>query len=188
MQRGDCSLHALDAGAEIGAFEPAGDGDIALQVFAADLLFAGGVLDVAIGLMLIYVALPRRTPSRTPTLATIVVASILVFLASSRVRFDRTLLSSGVYRYGGLPAPGEFATIFYKDGRTATVTVNREPDGNLILSTNGKPDASVPGDWLASHAARKRGPLRDDVSTQVLLPLIAMAHAPRARTAAAGRH
>ena len=45
MQRGDCGLHALDAGAEIGAFEPAGDGDIALQVFAADLLLAGGVLN-----------------------------------------------------------------------------------------------------------------------------------------------
>ncbi len=45
VQRGDCGLHALDAGAEVDAFEAAGDGDVALQVFAANLLFAGGVLD-----------------------------------------------------------------------------------------------------------------------------------------------
>ena len=45
VQRGDRSLHALDAGAEIGAFEAAGDGDVALQIFAANLLLAGGVLD-----------------------------------------------------------------------------------------------------------------------------------------------
>ncbi|PYP49548.1 MAG: spermidine synthase, partial [Gemmatimonadetes bacterium] len=149
------------------------------------LLIAGAALDVAIGLLLMYVALPRRTASRTPTLATIVIASILVFFGASRVRFDRSLLSSGVYRFGGLPAPGEFTNTFYKDGRTATVTVEREPDGNLILSTNGKPDASVSGDWLAPPARRlTRQSLSDDVSTQVLLPLIAMAHAPQARAAA----
>jgi spermidine synthase len=149
------------------------------------LLISGAALDVAIGLVLMYVALPRLTESRTRTLGAIAAASILIFLAASSVRFDRSLLSSGVYRFGGIPSPGEFATTFYKDGRTATVTVKREGDGNLILSTNGKPDASVPPDWLATQAARKtRRPLQDDVSTQVLLPLIAMAHAPHARTAA----
>jgi hypothetical protein len=148
------------------------------------LLISGAALDVAIGLILLYVALPRGESSRTPTLARLAIASVLLLLAASRVRFDRQLLSSGVYRFGGLPAPGDFTITFYKDGRTSTVTVKREPDGNQILSTNGKPDASVPGDWLAAHAARKRGPLRDDVSTQVLLPLIAMAHAPRATSAA----
>jgi spermidine synthase len=148
------------------------------------LLVSGAALDVAIGLILLYVALPRGAPLRTPTLAKLAIASVLLLFAASRVRFDRQLLSSGVYRFGGLPARGEFTITFYKDGRTSTVTVKREPDGNQILSTNGKPDASVPGDWLGPHSARKRGPLRDDVSTQVLLPLIAMAHAPRATSAA----
>jgi spermidine synthase len=146
------------------------------------LLIAGGALDAVIGLILLVVALPPRSSARTYTVAGLAIASVLVFIAASRVRFDHQLLSSGVYRFGGLPSPGEFIITFYKDGRTSTVTVKHEPDGNQILSTNGKPDASVPGDWLASK--RKRGPLRDDVSTQVLLPLIAMAHAPRARSAA----
>ena len=45
MQRGDRGLHALDAGTEVDAFESAGDGDVALQIFAANLLLAGVVLD-----------------------------------------------------------------------------------------------------------------------------------------------
>jgi spermidine synthase len=149
------------------------------------LLISGAALDVAIGLMLMYVALPRLAVSRTRTLAAIAIASILIFSAAASMRFDRSLLSSGVYRFGGLPTPGEFTTTFYKDGRTATVTVKREGDGNLILSTNGKPDASVPADWLTPASKGKaRRPLQDDVSTQILLPLIAMAHAPQAKTAA----
>jgi predicted membrane-bound spermidine synthase len=148
------------------------------------LLIAGGALDVVIGLMLLIVALPPRSSARTLTVTGVAIACVLVFLGASRVGFDRQVLSSGVYRFGGLPSPGEFTITFYKDGRTSTVTVKHEPDGNQILSTNGKPDASVPGDWLAPQIARKRGPLRDDVSTQVLLPLIALAHAPRAEAAA----
>ena len=149
------------------------------------LVIAGGALDVAIGLVLLYIALPRGATSRTPMLATLLLASTLVFLGASRVRFDRGLLASGVYRFGGLPAPGDFTTTFYKDGRTATVTVRHSREGSLIISTNGKPDASVDSDWVAPDAARtKRRSLVDDVSTQVLLPLIALAHAPQARNAA----
>jgi predicted membrane-bound spermidine synthase len=149
------------------------------------LVVAGGALDVAVGLVLLYVALPRSEASRTPTLATLFAASIVLFLIASCLRFDRSLLSSGVYRFGGLPARGDFITTFYRDGRTATVTVRRSREGSLILSTNGKPDASVDSAWLAPDAARrKRRSLVDDVSTQVLLPLIAIAHAPHAKSAA----
>ena len=99
--------------------------------------------------------------------------------------FDTRLLASGVYRYGGIPTPGEFVTTFYKDGRTATVSVKRTDSGDVILSTNGKPDASVSPDWMAGDPkATGRRPLRDDVATQVLLPLLSLAHAPNARSAA----
>ena len=148
------------------------------------LLVAGAALDVVIGLWLIYFAIPRGGSSRTRVLTTLAIASVVVFVAASSVRFDRTLLGSGVYRFGGLPAPGEFVTTFYKDGRTATVTVKRTTEGTLVLSTNGKPDASVGADWLKPKPGAKRRPLRDDVSTQILLPLIALAHAPQAKYAA----
>ena len=150
------------------------------------LVIAGAVLDVAIGLVLLNFALRRLVAPRAPAVPSLVFALMLVvFLGASTVRFDRSLLSSGVYRFGGIPTPGEFAMVFYKDGRTSTVTVKRTQDGYLILSTNGKPDASVSPDWLAPAATRtKRQSLVDDVSTQVLLPLIAIAHAPQAKTAA----
>ena len=148
------------------------------------LLIGGAALDVVVGLILLYVALPSSTRGRS--LAVAAVASLVVFLGASSVRFDRSLLGSGVYRFGGIPAPGEFINTFYKDGRTATVTVKRfRDDSTLILSTNGKPDASVSKDWLVPPAQRKaRRSLRDDVSTQILLPVIALAHASRAKYAA----
>jgi predicted membrane-bound spermidine synthase len=148
------------------------------------LVVAGGALDVAVGLMLLYVALPRSEASRTRVLATLLAASIVFFLAASSLRFDRSLLSSGVYRFGGIPERGDFTTTFYRDGRTATVTVRLSREGSLILSSNGKPDASVDSAWLAPDAAHTKRRLVDDVSTQVLLPLIAIAHAPHAKSAA----
>ncbi len=147
------------------------------------LLITGAAMDVAVGLILLAVAIPRATSSRRLITAA-AIASLLVLIAASTIRFDQTLLGSGVYRFGGLPSPGEFVTTFYKDGRTATVTVRRTSDSTLVLSTNGKPDASVGVDWLSATGRSKKRTLRDDVSTQILLPLIAMAHAPHARTAA----
>jgi predicted membrane-bound spermidine synthase len=149
------------------------------------LVVAGGALDVAIGLGLLYVALPRTEESRTRTLATLLAASIVLFLVVSSLRFDRSLLSSGVYRFGGIPERGDFSTTFYRDGRTATVTVRLSREGSLILSSNGKPDASVDSAWLAPNSASaKQRSLLDDVSTQALLPLLAIAHAPHATRAA----
>ncbi|MGZ3500823.1 MAG: fused MFS/spermidine synthase [Gemmatimonadaceae bacterium] len=150
------------------------------------LVISGAALDVAIGLVLLYVAFRRAVTPQAQTVPTLLFASILVLVVgASTVRFDRSLLASGVYRFGGLPEPGEFRMIFYKDGRTSSVSVRGTKDGYRVLSTNGKPDASVPGDWLAPPAARmKRESLVDDMSTQVLLPLIAIAHVPQAKSAA----
>jgi spermidine synthase len=150
------------------------------------LVIAGAAVDVAIGLVLLYVVLRRAVVPRTPVVPGLLFASALVvFLGASTVRFDRRLLASGVYRLGGIPKPGEFTMAFYKDGRTSSVSVKRTPDGYTVLSTNGKPDASLSGEWLAPHTARtKRRSLVDDASTQVLLPLIGIAHAPQAKSAA----
>jgi hypothetical protein len=119
-------------------------------------------------------------------LALAAAATALVFVVSAAgAPFDRSVIASGVFRDGLLPGRGEYATTFYRDGRTATVTVRRAADGAITLATNGKPDASVRANWLRADTARvPRWSLRDDDATQVLLPLIALAHAPHARTAA----
>ena len=46
MEIGDGFLHAGDGGAEVGAFEAAGDGDHELQVFADDFVLRRELLDV----------------------------------------------------------------------------------------------------------------------------------------------
>lgn len=111
--------------------------------------------------------------------------AVLVILAGA-TPFDPAVLTSGVYRYGVVSDPGRFTIPFYADGRTATVSVRRHVESRtLTLATNGKPDASLALDWIrpAAHDTA-RLPVTGDQVTQLLLPLITLAHAPGARTAA----
>ena len=94
-------------------------------------------------------------------------------------------LSSGVYRYGSLPNPAGRHIVFYRDGRTATVAVGRQlPDSFMWIATNGKPDASVDRAWFSARDTTKRRVLNGDISTQVLIPVITLAHMPNAKLAA----
>lgn len=149
------------------------------------LLGAGAALDVLLGLALLYASARRPGASRR-ALALAAGITALVFVAAARTaRFDHALLASGVFRTGLLPLRGEFTTPFYEDGRTATVSVQRTAAGDVILATNGKPDASVAAAWLnVDSIPRRLLPLKDDMATQVLVPLIALAHVPHAQTAA----
>jgi predicted membrane-bound spermidine synthase len=107
---------------------------------------------------------------------------------------DHAVLTSGVYRYAAVTEPGTYAVPFYRDGRTATVSVRRHQRSQMVtLATNGKPDASLSSEWIgagrdttpaALAAVRARRPLTGDQVTQALLPLLALAHAPRAGSAA----
>jgi spermidine synthase len=55
----------------------------------------------------------------------------------------------------------------------------------LSLATNGKPDASLGREWFGScDSVTTRAPLTGDAATQALTPLISLAYAPGARTAA----
>jgi hypothetical protein len=116
-----------------------------------------------------------------------VAGAVAVFVVTVAVRtnFDPTFITSGVYRYGGVQAPGSRHVLFYKDGRTATVSVRRIPEsGGLTLGTNGKPDGSLGPEWMNPRLAAKPGPFTHDAPTQLFVPLVALAHAPRAREAA----
>jgi spermidine synthase len=116
------------------------------------------------------------------------VAAVVVAIATQG-GFDETLLTSGVYRYGTVQAPGTRRILFYKDGRTATVSVRRIPNtGGLSLGTNGKPDASLGPEWLDPKAPVTLGPFTHDTPTQLFVPLIALAHMPGAKTAAVIGH
>ena len=102
------------------------------------------------------------------------------------VQLDRNVLSSGVYRTGGVLPAGEREISFYRDGRTATVTVARTVKSNILtLATNGKPDASLTPAWYQRCDSGSRpSPLMADAATQALLPLVTLAHMPGATSAA----
>lgn len=96
-----------------------------------------------------------------------------VVIVSSAVSFDPARLVSGVFRHG-VSAHDSTEITFYRDGRTATVAVY-ENEEKRVISTNGKPDASV--SILPSI-------ISPDEPTMVLtggLPLLFM---PQAKTAA----
>lgn len=158
------------------------------------LLVLGGGVDMGLGVLLL--ALASRAGREVPdtlggdvdgqwrlqgrgiVLASALGASAVVLFALVGVRMDRTLLSSGVYRTGRLATPGT-EILFYKDGRTATVTADRKPPGVLTLSTNGKPDATLSERWLGPPGPSP-APLSLDEPTQALTALIALAHNPDA--------
>ena len=148
------------------------------------MIVAGASIDVALGVWLL--AEERRgarDPYRIRRWLPVAAAAIVIALVGIRTRFDRVVLTSGVFRYGAVRRPTAPDMVFYADGRTATVSVRRIGSGaGLSLATNGKPDASLGAEWFAPPAAP--APFTLDASTQVLLPLITLAHAPHARVAA----
>ena len=148
------------------------------------LLICGAGVDVVLGVALLVLDTGRARwwPERrrwAPALA----AVALLFVIGARADFNRGVLTSGVFRYGSAMAPRQSDVAFYADGRTATVSVRRIlSSGGLSLATNGKPDASLGPEWF--KPPEKRGAFTHDASTQMLLPLVLLAHAPTARTAA----
>ena len=149
------------------------------------LLITGGVIDMALGVWLLFIA--GRTSAQTRRFAVGVAGAtvLVVFSAAMNVHFDRGILISGVYRYGRVPKPGARNVVFYRDGRTATVSVRKSDDGSYSLATNGKPDASLSPTWFqpmtdTTTIVRIDG----DESTQVLLPMITLAYAPSAKQGA----
>jgi predicted membrane-bound spermidine synthase len=170
-----------------------------LGVSAASLLFIpllglkgalifGGLLDMALGVVIALLLLKRGAPvRRLVTLSGLLVVVAPVSMALG-VKLDRALLSSGVFRTGkiarGMPVD------FYEDGRTATISMIRAAEqGRMNIATNGKPDGSLDPVWFKactpSDSLRSMG---GDDPTQVLLPLVTLAHHPRARSVAVIGH
>ena len=153
------------------------------------MLIIGGALDIALGLWLLWRRSAESPASRqTATLATVAGLAVVGVSVISPA-FDPGILSSGVFRYGTVPEPGERTIVFYKDGRTASVSVRLGSDSGYSLATNGKPDASMSRYWFDEPPVDSlKEPLKGDESTQVLLPLLTLAHAPQAREAAVIGH
>ena len=160
------------------------------------LLVAGALLDIALGVWL--VARGSRGARDGRARAWDRGSSLLIPLASTAVaiavvtmaaKFDLIRLTSGVYRHGIFERGSGYQIPFYRDGRTATVSVRRTLDGFVTLATNGKPDASMEREWMdTTRLTVGRRQLSRDIATQLLLPVITLAHVPEAREVAVIGH
>jgi spermidine synthase len=150
------------------------------------MLILGAALDMGIGVLLLSRSRTFKSPVLRLAFGAPLAAGILMVLVAGRTRLDSNTLASGVFRTGVVIPSSQREMMFYRDGRTATVTTARfKASGIMSLATNGKPDASLAPDWFrACDASARRVPLTGDAATQTLLPLITLAHAPRAQTMA----
>jgi spermidine synthase len=150
------------------------------------MLILGAAVDMGLGLLLISRSRTSKKPARRLALGATLAAGVVMIVVATRTHLDSNTLASGVYRTGVVLNPDQRDIVFYRDGRTATVTAAKfKASGVISLATNGKPDASLPPVWFqACDSTSPQVPLTGDPATQTLSPLVALAHAPEARTAA----
>lgn len=132
-------------------------------------LASGALLDIALGLVLLRfvgASLGRWVMA----LATLAVPVLVVRL----VPLDGSVLGSGVYRTG-TPQLKNSATLYYQDGKTASINVSRT-DSTVVLRTNGKPDAAI--ELNPNRAAQA------DEITMVMAAAVPLAMRPDARNVA----
>jgi len=135
------------------------------------LIITGAAVDLALGLFVLYKFSETRESLLRTAMQPACVLILLAALAFSKV--DPSLLSSGVFRYASVSRSKR--VVAHVDGRTASITLFRSGGGdNLVLSTNGKPDASVgTGDEFSS-----------DEYTMALLGVLPLSVREKTRTAA----
>jgi spermidine synthase len=139
------------------------------------LISVGAGLDILLGVALIWIAAASSRNYGKPLAITIAgvaaIAGTLLF-----AHLDPYKMASGVYRFGTLFDREKVHLIYYRDGKTATVSMVRDVDGSISINTNGKTDASI--------MMTSRGESTSDEATGVLLAALPMAFNPQAHSAA----
>lgn len=109
-------------------------------------------------------------------------ASLLILVLSFSVfnhlaTFNKKKLTSGVYRHGSSSSIKGESIVFYKDGKTSTVSVIENAlSGTMYIGTNGKTDASI--EYLSEHR------ITADEQTMVMLGGLPIAYVPNAKSGA----
>lgn len=138
------------------------------------LLSFGAALDIGLALLLGWLIYQSdKHPFIKP--ATVVgVTSLLAVIML--VNLNPYKMASGVYRHGLLFSPEHSDILFHKDGKSASIDLIRsKSNGNITISTNGKPDATV--------NMSNVGPASPDEATMILAGAIPLALHPSATQA-----
>ncbi len=137
------------------------------------LIGIAATLDVALGLVLLARSGAKQRVRMVMQGALTGATALVVVMVG--VQLEPQRLSSGVYRYRSAELAPKTAVLFYQDGKTASISVTAH-GSQLMISTNGKPDASIEMD-----PAYPSGP---DEITMVMAGTLALVYKPDARRVA----
>ena len=130
-------------------------------------MIIGAGADLILGCCLFYYAREGRSVSVSSLISAAAAAAVFVFGG-----VPLKVAASGAYRTGNLLGDN-FKVVFYRDGKTASVSV-LEDEKTLSIRTNGKADAAI----------RKDSRYSSDESTMTMLGLLPLLARPDARLAA----
>ena len=131
-------------------------------------MIIGAGADLILGCCLFYYARERRSVSVSSLISVAAATAVFVFGG-----VPLKVAASGAYHYGSLLSD-DFKMVFYRDGKTASVSV-LENEKTLSIRTNGKSDAAIHKD-SESYTS--------DESTMTMLGLLPLLVSPDARLAA----
>lgn len=138
------------------------------------LILVGAMLDIGLGLVLLSrEPVARRRSIDLSTGAFVGLGALVLTIAMAHL--DPKLLISGVYRNGSTDTnrAADDNVIFYQDGKTSSVSLLAHANGMVVLSTNGKPDASIMFDSSKEYST--------DEITMVIAGTLPMAYMPNAK-------
>lgn len=132
-----------------------------------NLIAVGAGLDIVLGFVLL-LKLGKGVAPRHVALA--ITAVVVALFVKTTATLSPAVLATGVFRHGSLALAEQNSVQFYRDGKTASIALTQLPDGALMISTNGKPDAT-----LKEFADGK--PTSDAV-TMIMLGAVPLAYHP----------
>ena len=105
-------------------------------------MIAAAAADLALGVVLLRPS-AGRSVRQAPYYAALVIAAAATVVTLLFARFDPLAMGAGVYRTGDARMAVGEKVIFYRDGKTASVSVRENQAGYRTTATNGKPDAAI---------------------------------------------
>ena len=139
------------------------------------LICVGAMLDIFLGLILLHKGQEREEQAGntlSPVVPGLLVGGAALIVVLVGVNLDPKRLASGVYRYGEAVLDEQTTAVYYRDGKTATISLIAR-SGLLTISTNGKPDAAIQMD--------PQRPVTSDEITMVMAAALPLTYNSQAR-------
>ncbi len=133
------------------------------------MITAGAALDMALG-----IALLAKIRAKKPVWIAATASVLGIVLSLTLFNLDLYKMASGVFRRGDVYGPESAQLVYYKDGKTTSVSLMQFQEG-LSLRTNGKSDGAI---------NLNEGERISDEITMVMTGAIPLAYKPDARRAA----